>query len=86
MARIFAIGKLGRSGSELISASQVRCQCYEMTDVPTMPVSTLQRVREIGLEEGLKYVYVGHVPDDGNQDTTCLDCGAPIAGIGMGDE
>ena len=48
---------------------------YEMTDVPTTPVSTLQRAREIGLEAGLKYVYVGNVPDDGNQDTTCPVCG-----------
>ena len=48
---------------------------YEMTDVPTTPVSTLQRAREIGLEAGLKYVYVGNVPDDGNQDTICPVCG-----------
>jgi pyruvate formate lyase activating enzyme len=81
---------------------------YEMADFPPTPVSTLQRAREIGLEAGLKYVYVGNVPDDGSQDTTCPgcgrvlirrdgfaitnrirdgrcpDCGAPIAGIGVG--
>ena len=51
---------------------------YEMTDVPTTPVSTLQRAREIGLEAGLKYVYVGNVPDDGNQDTTCPVCGRAL--------
>ena len=48
---------------------------YEMTDVPLTPVSTLQRAREIGLEAGLKYVYVGNVPDDGGQDTICPGCG-----------
>ena len=81
---------------------------YEMTDVPTTPISTLQRAREIGLESGLKYVYIGNVADNGNQDTICPvcgrilirrdgfavtnhildgrcpDCGASIAGIGMG--
>jgi pyruvate formate lyase activating enzyme len=81
---------------------------YEMADSPPTPVSTLQRAREIGLEAGLKYVYVGNVPDDGSQDTICLgcgrvlirrdgfaitnrirngrcpDCGASIAGIGVG--
>jgi pyruvate formate lyase activating enzyme len=81
---------------------------YEMTDVPPTPVSTLQRAREIGLEAGLKYIYVGNVPDDGGQDTICPgcgrvlirrdgfvttnrvrngrcpDCGASIAGIGVG--
>ena len=51
---------------------------YEMTDVPPTPVSTLQRAREIGLEEGLKYVYVGNVPDDGNQDTICPACGRVV--------
>jgi pyruvate formate lyase activating enzyme len=110
VARISAIGKPERSGSDLIPVSQVRCQCHEMTGVPTMPVSTLQRMREICLEEGLKYVHVGHVPDDGNQDAICPacgrvvtrrqgfavtnrirngrcpDCGASIAGIGVGGE
>jgi len=81
---------------------------YEMTDVPSTPVETLHRAREIGLEAGLKYVYVGNVPDDGSQDTICPgcgrvlirrhgfvttnrvrngrcpDCGASIAGIGVG--
>ena len=81
---------------------------YEMTDVSPTPVSTLRRAREIGLEVGLKYIYIGNVPDDGNQDTTCPecggvvtrrhgfavtnrirngrcpDCGASIAGIGVG--
>ena len=83
---------------------------YEMTDIPSTPVETLHRAREIGLEAGLKYVYVGNVPDDGNQDTACPecgrvvtrrhgfavtncirngrcpDCGASIAGIGVGGE
>ncbi len=46
---------------------------YEMTGVPPTPVSTLQRAREIGLEEGLRYVYVGNVPGEAN--TVCHACG-----------
>ena len=46
---------------------------YEMTDVPPTPVSTLQRAREIGLEAGLRYVYVGNVAGEAN--TRCHECG-----------
>ena len=48
---------------------------YKMTDVPPTPLATLQRARQIGLEEGLHYVYVGNIPDDRGQDTFCPECG-----------
>jgi pyruvate formate lyase activating enzyme len=47
---------------------------YKMTDVPPTPLATLQRARQIGLEEGLHYVYVGNIPDDRGQDTFCPEC------------
>jgi len=46
---------------------------YEMTDVPPTPMATLRRAREIGLETGLHYVYVGNVP--GEENTFCHQCG-----------
>jgi len=46
---------------------------YKMTDVPPTPVETLRRARKIGLEAGLRYVYVGNVPDEAN--TVCHECG-----------
>jgi pyruvate formate lyase activating enzyme len=46
---------------------------YEMTDVPPTPVATLQRAREVGLEAGLRYVYVGNVAGEAN--TLCHGCG-----------
>ena len=46
---------------------------YEMTDVPPTPVATLQRAREIGLDAGLRYVYVGNVANEAN--TYCHVCG-----------
>ena len=49
---------------------------YEMTDVPPTPVETLHRAREIGLEAGLRYVYVGNVPSEAN--TVCHECGKTL--------
>jgi pyruvate formate lyase activating enzyme len=46
---------------------------YKMTDVPATPISTLQQAREIGLEAGLRYVYMGNVL--GGEDTFCHACG-----------
>jgi len=46
---------------------------YKMTDVSPTPVETLNRAREIGLEAGLRYVYVGNVPGEAN--TECHKCG-----------
>ncbi len=46
---------------------------YKMTDAPPTPVATLQRAREIGLETGLRYVYIGNAR--GAADTFCHHCG-----------
>jgi pyruvate formate lyase activating enzyme len=46
---------------------------YQMPDVPPTPLVTLRRAREIGLEEGLRYVYIGNVRDEEN--TVCHECG-----------
>jgi len=46
---------------------------YKMTDVSPTPVETLNRAREIGLEAGLRYVYVGNVSGEAN--TVCHKCG-----------
>jgi pyruvate formate lyase activating enzyme len=48
---------------------------YKMTDVPPTPVSTLHRAREIGLEAGLRYVFIGNVEDEASPDTACPVCG-----------
>ena len=51
---------------------------YQMSDVPPTPLVTLRRAREIGLEEGLRYIYVGNVPDEEN--TYCCECGLLLIG------
>ncbi len=48
---------------------------YMMTDRPSTPHHTLVRAREIGLAEGLRYVYVGNIPGDTGENTLCPTCG-----------
>ena len=46
---------------------------YKMTEVPSTPLSIIQRTREIGLEKGLHHVYQGNVQGEAN--TYCRVCG-----------
>jgi pyruvate formate lyase activating enzyme len=50
------------------------CPAYRF-DVPSTPVSTLERAREVGLEAGLRYVYLGNVPGHPSENTFCPECG-----------
>lgn len=49
---------------------------YKLLDKPRTPVATLRRAREIGIKEGLRYVYEGNVPGEGGENTYCYACGA----------
>lgn len=51
---------------------------YKLTDRNQTPVETLQKARDIGLAEGLRYVYEGNVPGLGGENTFCPACGAEI--------
>ncbi len=53
---------------------------YRMTDVPPTPASALAGAREIGLGEGLRYVYTGNRPGSGGEDTVCPSCGTVVVG------
>jgi pyruvate formate lyase activating enzyme len=46
---------------------------YKLTDKPVTPVDTLTRARQIGLDTGLRYVYEGNIPGEG-EDTSCPSC------------
>jgi pyruvate formate lyase activating enzyme len=48
---------------------------YKMLDRARTPIETLKHAKEIGLSEGLKFVYVGNVPSAGDEDTYCPQCG-----------
>jgi len=47
----------------------------ELSHVQPTPISTLERARKTGVEEGLKYVYTGNVPGHKWENTYCCGCG-----------
>jgi pyruvate formate lyase activating enzyme len=55
---------------------------YRFTAPPT-PVSTLERAREIGLQAGLNYVYLGNVATHHGEHTFCPSCGTILAERGL---
>jgi len=50
----------------------------DLSHLPSTPVGRLERWVEIGLEEGLKYVYIGNVPGHPFEDTYCHQCGEAV--------
>ena len=48
---------------------------HRWNDAPSTSVDTLRRAREIGLGEGLRYVYTGNVWGDDGEHTYCPGCG-----------
>ncbi len=47
---------------------------HKMRDRPPTPLVTLSQAREIGIEEGLHFVYIGNIAADSN--TYCDECGS----------
>jgi pyruvate formate lyase activating enzyme len=47
---------------------------YKLLDAPRTPPGTLAGARRIGLDEGLRYVYVGNVPGLEGEHTYCYAC------------
>jgi pyruvate formate lyase activating enzyme len=48
--------------------------CHEMTDRPPTPAATLLRARDIGMEEGLRYVYLGNLSEGDGESSRCPAC------------
>jgi len=51
---------------------------YQMVDRGPTPVATLHRAHELGRQAGLRYVYVGNMPDAHLEDTLCPNCGRAV--------
>jgi pyruvate formate lyase activating enzyme len=49
---------------------------FKMDSVPATPLEKLREAREIGLRNGLKYVFEGNIPGKEESDTHCPKCGA----------
>jgi len=47
---------------------------YLIQNLPPTPISTLEKVRDVALAEGLHYVYIGNVPGHKAQGTFCPSC------------
>lgn len=47
---------------------------YLVKNLPPTPLSTLEKVRKIALEEGINYVYIGNVPGHSAESTYCPNC------------
>ena len=50
---------------------------WKMSDLPATPRATLQRARDIGIGNGLRFVYTGNVHDLAGGTTTCPSCDTP---------
>ena len=48
---------------------------YQMDDKAATPVETLERAYSIGIEAGLRYIYIGNVPGANGESTVCYNCG-----------
>jgi len=48
---------------------------HKMENVPPTPVETLMKAYKIGIDAGLKYVYVGNLDDNEHENTICPKCG-----------
>jgi len=51
---------------------------FKMRDVPRTPPATLTRVRQLALDAGMHYVYVGNVDDPSGSSTWCPSCGTEL--------
>ena len=53
---------------------------YKLTDRPRTQAKTLKEARNIGIDEGLIYVYEGNIPGGEGENTFCYECGRLIIG------
>jgi len=44
---------------------------YKLTNLAPTPVSVLEKARDIAVDEGIKYVYLGNVPGSKYESTYC---------------
>jgi len=51
---------------------------YKLTNLSPTPLETLLRAQEIAEKEGIKFIYIGNVPQQVGEDTACPKCGKTI--------
>lgn len=48
---------------------------YKLQNLPPTPVATLERARQIAMDKGIHYAFVGNVPGHPGNNTYCPNCG-----------
>ncbi|MBF0309764.1 MAG: AmmeMemoRadiSam system radical SAM enzyme [Magnetococcales bacterium] len=51
---------------------------WKLMDKPPTPLESLQRARNIALDQGLQHVYTGNLPDAAGSTTWCAGCGLAL--------
>jgi len=51
---------------------------YKDLTTPPTPRETIRKAVRIGREEGLRYVFAGNLPGEGDEDTVCPQCGEVV--------
>ena len=51
---------------------------YKLASLYPTPVDTLEKARQVALDVGLNYVYIGNVPGNPAENTYCPKCTAPV--------
>jgi pyruvate formate lyase activating enzyme len=51
---------------------------YKIKNLPPTPIKTIEMARNVGLDAGLEYVYVGNVPGHPGESTYCPECGKVV--------
>jgi pyruvate formate lyase activating enzyme len=47
---------------------------YKLTRLPATPIETLEKLRDLALSQGVRYVYLGNVPGHEGTHTYCHNC------------
>lgn len=47
---------------------------YKFSNIPPTPTETITKAREIAINEGIRYVYLGNMPGDPSENTYCPTC------------
>lgn len=53
---------------------------YKLAHLPPTPISKLKKAREIAMDSGIKYVYIGNVPGTNAENTYCPKCSKIVIG------
>jgi len=51
---------------------------YKLLNLPPTPIATLEKAREIAMERGIHYAFVGNVPNHPGNHTYCPGCGKVV--------